>query len=110
MISEQVMGRKARADAITTLQKLAPKTAWWLIGAMGVVSAFLIMAFYTEVAGWVFAYVVKALSGRLLSTDPNVTTAAYTSLVSNPWWSLIVQWVVLLWVAFIIGAGRFQGD
>jgi len=109
MISEHVMGRKARADAITTLQKLAPGSAWWLIGAAGVLSAFLIMAFYTEVAGWVFAYVIKALSGSLLSTDPAVTTQAFTTLVSNTWWSLIVQWVVLLWVAFIIVAGVSKG-
>jgi NSS family neurotransmitter:Na+ symporter len=109
MISELAIGRKARANAITSLQKLAPHTPWWLVGAIGVLSAFLILAFYTEVAAWVFAYIVKSLSGALLSTDPNVTSAAFTSLVSSPTQSLVWQWVVLGWVAFIIAAGVSKG-
>jgi NSS family neurotransmitter:Na+ symporter len=52
MLAEHAMGREGRKDAIGTIKKLAPKSAWWVIGAMGVLSAFLIMAFYSEVAGW----------------------------------------------------------
>jgi len=56
MISELLLGRKAKVDAISTFKKLVPKSGpWWIVGAMGVLAAFLIMAFYTEVAGWVFA-------------------------------------------------------
>jgi NSS family neurotransmitter:Na+ symporter len=40
MISETMLGRKARADAITTLRKVAPSSFWWLIGASGVLAAF----------------------------------------------------------------------
>jgi len=76
MISEHVIGRRGRTDAIGSMRKLAPKTPWWLVGAAGVAAAFLIMAFYTEVAGWVFAYIVKAVislfqgaAGELASTD-----------------------------------------
>src|SRR5512133_3905505 len=70
MISEIMLGRKAKADAITTLTKLSPpKQPWWLVGAAGVLSAFLILAFYTEVAGWVFAYIFKSLFGAVLSTN-----------------------------------------
>ena len=37
MIGETMIGRKARADAITTLKKLSPaKQPWWLVGAAGV--------------------------------------------------------------------------
>src|SRR5512143_3436520 len=69
MISELALGRRARADAVTTFQKLAPRNAagrqepWWLVGGMGALAAFLILAFYTEVAAWVFAYIFKAAFG-----------------------------------------------
>jgi neurotransmitter:Na+ symporter, NSS family len=110
MIAEISLGRKARADAITTLQKLAPKKQpWWFVGAMGTLAAFLIMAYYTEVAGWVFAYIIKSLLGGLLSTDPNVTSQAFTQLVSDPWQSLIWQWVVLALVGGIIVFGVSKG-
>jgi NSS family neurotransmitter:Na+ symporter len=91
MIAEIMLGRKARANAIETMRKLSPSKSqpWWLIGIAGALSAFLIMAFYTEVAGWVFAYVFKSISGGLLSTDPQVTSQAFTSLVTNPFQSLL---------------------
>ncbi len=110
MISEHMLGRKARADAITTLRKLAPKgQPWWLVGAAGALASFLIMAFYTEVAGWVFAYIFKAISGAILTTDSNQTASAFTTLITSPLWSLVWQWIVLALIAFIIIRGVSKG-
>lgn len=109
MISELALGRRARADAITSLQKEASGKPWWLIGAAGVLSAFLILAFYTEVAGWVFAYIFKSISGGLLSTDPQVTSQAFGSLISDPLQSLVWQWIVLAFIAVIIILGVTKG-
>jgi len=109
MVAEQMLGRKGRADAVTTFRKISPRTAWWLIGAMGVLAAFVIMAYYTEVAGWVFAYVVKSFSHGLVTTDAAVTNAAFNQLVASPWLSLVVQWVVLLLVGLIIVLGVTKG-
>ncbi len=111
MIAEQMLGRRARADAITTLRKLAPgdRRPWWLIGAAGCLAAFLILAFYTEVAGWVFAYIFRALTGAALSTDPDVTSAAFSGLVSDPFQSLLWQWIVLILITVIIIMGVSKG-
>lgn len=111
MIAEIMMGRAAKANAIETMRKLSPSKSqpWWLIGVSGVLSAFLIMAFYTEVAGWVFAYVFKSISGGLLSTDPEATSQAFTSLVSNPFQSLLWQWIVLALMSLIIIRGVSKG-
>jgi len=109
MIAEHALGRKGRSDAFSTFRKLAPKSIWWIIGAMGILAAFLIMAFYTEVAGWVFAYVFKSFGSGLLSTDPQVTTSVFTSLVTNPLQSLIWQWIVLIVVGAIIIMGVTKG-
>lgn len=109
MITEQMLGRKGRSDAVTSLKKLAPGQPWWLIGAGGILAAFLIMAFYTEVAGWVFAYIFKSASGSLLSTNPKVTSAAFTALVSDPVQSLVWQWIVLVVTGAIILLGVSKG-
>ena len=111
MMAEIMMGRAAKANAIETMRKLSPSKSqpWWLIGVSGAVSAFLIMAFYTEVAGWVFAYVFKSISGGLLSTDPEVTSQAFTSLVTNPFQSLLWQWIVLALMSLIITRGVSKG-
>lgn len=110
MISELTLGREARGNAISTMQKLAPAgQPWWLIGAAGVAAAFLIMAFYSEVAAWVFAYIFKALQGGILSTNPEVTKAAFEGLITNPVQSLIWQWVDLAIVGSIILLGVNKG-
>ncbi|PKR90427.1 transporter [Pleomorphomonas diazotrophica] len=111
MISEIMLGRTARADAITTFDKLAPRNQWWwkAIGWMGFAAALLIMAFYSEVAGWVYAYIFKSLTGEIATTDPKAAEVVFGQLVSNPWSSLIWQWVVLGLTGFIIAFGVSKG-
>lgn len=109
MITEQMIGRRGRGDAVTALKRVAPGKLWWLIGASGIVAAFLIMAFYSEVAGWVFAYIFKSVGGGLLSTDPQVTSQAFAALISSPLQSLLWQWVVLAITGGIIMLGVSKG-
>ena len=109
MVAEQMIGRKGRADAVTSFKRISPKTLWWLVGASGVLAAFVIMAYYTEVAGWVFAYIAKSFQSGLMTTDATVTSAAFGQLVSNPWLSLVVQWIVLAVVGVIIVLGVTKG-
>lgn len=110
MIAEQMLGRRAKADAIQTFRTLAPgRFPWWITGIMGFAAAFLIMGFYTEVAGWVFAYVPKALSGAILTTDSAVTSQAFVGLISNPLLSLVMQWGILILIGAITMLGVSQG-
>ena len=110
MIAEITIGRQAKTNPITALQQMAPRgLPWWLIGVMGVISAFLIMAFYSEVVAWVFAYVPKAISGDILSSDPKVTGAAFSALISDPVPSLVWQWGVLLFIGSILLMGVSKG-
>jgi neurotransmitter:Na+ symporter, NSS family len=110
MIAELLLGRRSKSDALTTFRVLYPKReSWALIGAAGVLSAFLILAFYTEVAGWVVAYVFKAASGAVLSSDPKVTSAAFEKLITDPMQSILWQLVVLVYVGGIIVLGVSKG-
>ena len=111
MIVETMLGRAARADAISTFEQVAPRGqgSWQVIGWMGALSALLIMAFYSEVAGWVYAYVLKAMTGEIATTDPKAAGAAFGALVSDPVASLLWQWVVLGVTGGIIMLGVSKG-
>lgn len=110
MISEFMLGRKAKANAVATFRTLAPKNhLWWLIGVSGIVAALLIMGFYTDVAGWVFAYIFKAISGNISTTDPAAAGAIFASLAGDPWTPLLWQWGVLAVVSGIIIMGVSSG-
>lgn len=110
MMAEIAIGRTARANPITALVALAPRRQpWWLIGVAGMVAAFLILSFYSEVVAWVFAYVAKALRGSLLSSDPAVTEAAFQALITDPVQSLLWQWGVLVFIGGILLMGVTKG-
>ena len=111
MIVETMLGRAARANAVTTFERVAPHNqGWWkIIGWMGFAAALLIMSFYSEVAGWVYAYIFKAISGSLTTTDPKIAGDIFGELVANPFSSLIWQWVVLGITGSIIMMGVSKG-
>ena len=110
MVAEIAIGRQARANPITALRTLAPRgQPWWLIGVAGMAAAFLILSFYSEVVAWVFAYVLKALRGSLLSSDPAVTGAAFEALIRDPVQSLLWQWGVLAFIGAILLMGVTKG-
>ncbi|WP_003541477.1 sodium-dependent transporter [Desulfotomaculum nigrificans] len=109
MISEFVIGRRSNSAAVGSLKKLAPGTPWFLTGVSGTLVAFLIMCYYTSVAGWVYAYIFKALSGSLGTTDPKVSGEAFASFISGTWSPLIWQWIVLIVTGAVILAGVKNG-
>lgn len=63
MIAEMLIGYKGRLDGVGSFEKLSPagKSGWKYAGFMGF-TGLLILTFYSVVIGWIFHYVVVALS------------------------------------------------
>ena len=79
LVAEHTIGRKMRQNAVHAYGSVVPGQKFWAgIGLAGVLAAFLIMAFYTDVAGWVFAYVFKSF-GAFVSGRP------WAAPTSAPW-------------------------
>ncbi|MEA2030619.1 MAG: sodium-dependent transporter [candidate division Zixibacteria bacterium] len=64
MLAELMIGRHAQCNPVGAFQKLHRKgSPWQLTGWFGVVSGFLILSYYSVVAGWAMAYIFKAFAG-----------------------------------------------
>ncbi len=62
-IAELVLGRKVQRGAVGIFATLSDDSALWKgVGWMGVLSSFLIMSFYSVVAGWGLNYVFMSLN------------------------------------------------
>ena len=89
MMAEIVLGRKGRQSPINTMQALAQSeqaSSWWrCIGWSGVIAGFLILSFYSVIAGWAFAYIPEALSGNLVGLDNTRSAALFGELTGSPW-------------------------
>lgn len=79
MISEFVIGRRTRMNPVGAFKKLDgnPKTPWSGIGFMGALAAFLIMFFYSCVAGWVYYYTFKAATGAFAGITAETAGAMF---------------------------------
>lgn len=109
MLSELLIGRHTKANAVGAFKTLEPRRPWFLVGGAGVLSAFLIMAFYTTVAGWVYAYIFKSASGMIVSTKPSDTSLIFNALVSGVSEPLFWQLFVLVVTGSIIMTGVTKG-
>lgn len=63
LVTEISIGRSNQRNPIGAFKALAPKAPWWLIGAIGVLTAFVILSYYSVVAGWALAYASESLTG-----------------------------------------------
>ena len=65
MMSELVIGRRSQRNPVGAFKTLAPHKPWYMVGMMGIVAAFMILAFYTAVAGWTLEYIYQILIGGI---------------------------------------------
>ncbi len=63
MLAELTIGRRTQRNPVGAFRALAPGTAWVLVGALGVLTGIVILSFYSVIAGWTLAYVVKTVTG-----------------------------------------------
>ncbi len=64
MIAEFMIGRRAQENPVGAFQRLHRSgSPWQIAGWLGVASGFIILSFYSVVAGWALAYIFKAIAG-----------------------------------------------
>ncbi len=110
MISEFYIGRRTKKNTIGAFGALkGPRTAWKTIGFAGILSSYLIMFFYSCVAGWVYSYVVKAVLGNFSGITAKTAESKFTATLLGPYSPIIWQIVVMAVVSAILIAGVKKG-
>lgn len=98
MVAELLIGRCGQRDAVGSFVALeGPSSPWRLVGWTSVVAAFVLLSFYSVVAGWSFDYVFKAASGTLQHGNAEQVSGLFRHLTASPW-------RVLFWQALFIMA------
>lgn len=108
LISEYVVGRAGRSGPIGSLTKVAGK-GWKIFGAIGVLTAFLILCFYSCVGGWCIKYFIDALFGNGLVSNADELNKNFDNFVSNGVVAYLYQLVFLAINAWIVSRGVQKG-
>ena len=109
MIAEFLIGRHSQANTARAYQILAPGTQWRWVGRMGVLAGFLILGYYSVVAGWTLEYIFEAVSNSFAGKIPAEFISSFQSFSSNPWRPALWLTLFLLATHFIIVKGVEKG-
>lgn len=109
MLAEFTIGRRAQRNALGSFKKLAPGKPWYLIGLMGIVAAFMILAFYSTIAGWTLEYLVQAFANGFDGKNAEQLTRSFEVFQGGTFRPLLWQVVFMFLTAFIIYKGVKNG-
>lgn len=109
MITEFALGRKTQSNVVETFRKLEPNKPWYITGILSVVTPFIILSFYSMIAGWVFAYIGKSATGKLISVAPSEIESYFGSVAGNGTLAVFCSFIVLALTAFIVISGVQKG-
>ncbi len=88
MIAEIMLGRRGRQSPINSMKTLAREAGadprWHYLGWAGMIAGFLILAYYSVIAGWAMAYIVKAFFGGFINSNAEEIQRLFENLMANP--------------------------
>ena len=108
MMAEIMLGRRGRQSPINTMAALAREEgahpAWSLIGWSGVLAGFFILSYYSVIAGWALAYVVRAAGGAFDGLDSTGIQNLFNGLVGDP--ERVLAWHTLFMLMSMVVVAR----
>lgn len=104
MLCEFIIGRHAQANASRAYGGMP----WKLVGYVGVFTGFIIMGFYSVVAGWTLQYVYASVVGHL-SGDADFFMTYFADFTNDPVKPVLWTIAFMIITHFIIMNGVQQG-
>lgn len=96
---EFAVGRASRKSIVNCYQELEkPGNKWHLHGNVALVGNYLLMMFYTTVAGWMLSYFYRFLKGEFVDVDTTQVKDIFNGMLQNPIG-------LTFWMAVIVVAG-----
>jgi neurotransmitter:Na+ symporter, NSS family len=110
---EFAIGRRGRSDPAGSLETLAiaagSSRKWLWAGALGVLTGFLILSFYSVIGGWTLGYALQIAAHGLPGNDAASVGQAFAQLLASPGKMLMLHAVFMLATAFVVGRGVIAG-
>ncbi len=109
MLSEFIIGRATQRNPFDAFKKLKPKGHWYIIGIMGIFAAFMILAFYSTVAGWTLEYLYQSVINGFKGKSAGEINQMFTSFSTETLRPVMWQIIFMLMTAVIVLGGVEKG-
>lgn len=108
MTMEFAMGRAGQRSPARLYQQLEPKgSKWHLHGYIAMAGNYILMMFYTSVAGWMLDYFVRTADGRFVGADTDGVAAQFSQMLSDPLRMTLFMGIIVV-VGFLVCSFSLQ--
>ena len=113
LIAEWMIGRRGQRnpmDSYATVAAAEGKSRnWAVVGAVGILGAFLILSFYSVIGGWALNYMTKLASGEFTGLDSGAVEAVFNGMLASPTTLTLWHSVFMIITAGIVALGVTGG-
>jgi NSS family neurotransmitter:Na+ symporter len=107
MMAEIVIGRSTQKSPVGAFKKLG-NTAWSLVGWLGIAAGFVILSYYSVVAGWTIEYFIKCV-GWSLHGFPAEAAGQFRIFLSNGWLQVLFHGLFMGFSVMVVVFGIKNG-
>jgi NSS family neurotransmitter:Na+ symporter len=108
IVMEFSVGRASQRSEMKAFEILEPKgTKWHLHKYLGIVGNYLLMMYYTTIAGWLLLYFCKELKGDFEQQSAEAIGQQFTSMLGEPGKMFLFTAITIV-VCFLICSGGLQ--
>ena len=110
MVMEFSVGRASKVSAALSFDRLEPKGTkwhWYKYGAMA--GNYLLMMFYTTIAGWMVQYFIKMMTGEFEGKDTAAVAGVFSDMLAKPGTMTFFMIIVVVGCFAICGMGLQNG-
>ena len=112
MVAEVMMGRRGGMSPINSMKRLAGQaevsSRWKWLGYLGALAGFLILTFYSVIAGWALYYIV-AMPTLLVGADAAQVAGVFDGLLASPRIMLLCHSLFMLLTVVVVLQGIYRG-
>lgn len=110
MTMEFALGRAAQKSPVRLYQQLQkPGQKWHIHGYVAFIANFILMMFYTTVAGWMIKYFVSTAKGDFVGLSSEGIKIAHQDMLSNPLIMTVFMGIVVLIAVLVCSLGVQNG-
>ena len=110
VVMEFSVGRASKKSAALSFDVLEPKgSKWHLTKYIAMAGNYMLMMFYTTVAGWMVLYFLKMLKGDFTGLDAEATAREFDNMLANPAVMTLFMVIIVLICFAICAQGLVAG-
>lgn len=113
MIAEITLGRRGRQNPMNTMYTLAIESgqspAWKYVGLMGVAAGFIILSYYSVIAGWAIYYAFLAGGSEFTGITAAGVNTKFLNFTQDPVYLLFFHTLFMLMTMYVVSLGVRSG-